>query len=335
MQKGGPARSRQMRRRPSDAVLAVALAWLAASAAPAVFAQDTTDQDPTDQDTTDPESTAPTAPEGMVSLTGFAAPESVLIDRARGVVYVANINGGPGEADDNGFISRINLDDMSVESHWIDGATDSVRLDAPKGMALTPDGFLLVSDIDRLRAFLIETGEPSAVLEVADAVFLNDLWFEDGTLYVSDSGASDTSGRLLAVDADGGMETVAEGADLVRPNGVAVDGSGRLLVATLDAARILAIAEDGAPTTVADLPAGRLDGLVPLADGSLLVSSWEAGAVFRVAADGGITTVVDGLASPADIDAEIGAATDAGGAAGLLAIPILTENRVILMPLPE
>ncbi|MEQ9811412.1 MAG: hypothetical protein RLO50_01425 [Azospirillaceae bacterium] len=314
MLKGERGPLRPWRRQRPAAASALAAACLALASPPAAAQQP-----------------AAPAPEGMVSIAGFAAPESVLIDRPRGVIYVANINGAPGEADDNGFISRISLDDLSVETHWIDGADDDVRLDAPKGMALTPDGFLLVSDIDRLRAFRIETGEPAAMLEMADATFLNDLWFQDGTLYVSDSGGVDRPGRVLAVDADGGVAIVAEGADLARPNGVAVDGAGRLLVATLDAARILAIAEDGTISVVANLPAGRLDGLVALADGSLLVSSWEAGAIFRVTADGQVVTLADGLASPADIDAEIGA----DSASSLLAIPLLTEDRVIVMPLPE
>jgi hypothetical protein len=57
----------------------------------------------------------------------------------------------------------------------------------------------------------------------------------------------------------------------------------------------------GAPSTVVQLPAGQLDGIVRLEDGSLLVSSWETNTVYRVRPDNTVDVAADSVTSPADI----------------------------------
>src|SRR5688500_12348840 len=93
---------------------------------------------------------APAAWDGKSQLTigeaGFATPESVLYDADADLYLVSNINGKPLDVDDNGYISKVSPDGKIADGKWIDGAKDNVKLDAPKGMAIT-GGVLYDSDI--------------------------------------------------------------------------------------------------------------------------------------------------------------------------------------------
>jgi hypothetical protein len=62
--------------------------------------------------------------------SGFATPESIHHDAVQDLYFVSNINGGPADADGNGFISRVSPEGF-VELKWIDGATPGVTLNAP------------------------------------------------------------------------------------------------------------------------------------------------------------------------------------------------------------
>ena len=75
----------------------------------------------------------------VVRDVGFSTPESVIHDPLTDRYLVSNINGSPLETDDNGFISLVADDGTVLNLKWIDGATDSVTLNAPKGMAVVGD----------------------------------------------------------------------------------------------------------------------------------------------------------------------------------------------------
>src|SRR5688572_13044991 len=47
--------------------------------------------------------------------------ESVIYDKERDVLYVANINGAPDGKDGNGFISKVSLDGKITEAQWVKG----------------------------------------------------------------------------------------------------------------------------------------------------------------------------------------------------------------------
>ncbi|HEU4929026.1 MAG TPA: hypothetical protein VFU38_04295, partial [Candidatus Krumholzibacteria bacterium] len=114
------------------------------------------------QDTAEekPATTTPEAPAGMVIADpAFQTPECVLHDRAGDVYLVSNINGGTGEKDNNGFISRISPDGAATVGTWIEAGVNGVTLDAPKGMTIKGDT-LYVADIDNVRLFDRNTGAP-------------------------------------------------------------------------------------------------------------------------------------------------------------------------------
>lgn len=282
---------------------------------------------------------ADTAPV-TVADAGLSTPESVLHDAEADVYLVSNINGAPLDKDGNGFISRVGPDGAVADLKWIDGATEGVTLNAPKGMALHGDT-LFVADIDSVRAFGRTTGEYFGARGVPGATFLNDLTVgPDGTLYVSDSGlnADFSSSGTDAVHRFRGdaSEVVAEGTGMGSPNGIlAFDGSLAVVGFGAPEVRILSLggasdeadaaAGQGPGRVIATLPGGQLDGIVRLDDGSFLVSSWETQTIYHVPAEGGeAMVVVESVPSPADIGWD--------ARRGRVLIPVFQEDRLELIP---
>ena len=244
-------------------------------------------------------SSAPTAADlfaqNVIVVDGFSASEAARHDPIADVYLVANINGEPTGADDNGFISRVSPEGEILELKWIDGAEGAFTLNAPKGMAFR-DGLLLVADIDVVRAFDRETGEHRGDWPIEGAAFLNDVAVDsDGTVYVTDTGAN----QLLRFEGETPV-VVASGPEFGNPNGVDIDEDGPVVVLWSGGAKRV----DAATGEWTALPApegAQLDGIVLMDDGSYIVSSWSAEGVFRVAADGTITPVLEGVAQAADI----------------------------------
>ena len=235
---------------------------------------------------------------------GFMTPESVLHDVTADVYLVSNINGVPFDEDDNGFISRISPTGEILDLKWIDGGDDDVTLNAPKGLAIA-GGTLFVADINTVRMFDRETGEPIGAVPVEGSTFVNDVAAgPDGTIYFTDSGfapgfePSGTDAVYRLSDA-GAVETLATGDDLGRPNGVAADARG-VWVVTFGANALYRL-DDGEQTDRAELPDGGLDGLVILDDGSVLISSWNAQAVYHGPVGGPFEVLVSDVEAPADI----------------------------------
>ena len=119
-----------------------------------------------------------------IPVGDMSTPESALHDPEADVYLVSNINGGPGDRDDNGFISRVSPDGQVLDLKWIDGADPGVTLHAPKGSAVYGDRFY-VADIDVVRRFDRTSGAPLGAWAVPNAGFLNDVAVgADGTVYV-------------------------------------------------------------------------------------------------------------------------------------------------------
>lgn len=284
-----------------------------------------TEAEPQPRDTTPP---APEQRPGEIVVTGeFRTPESVLHDSSGDVYLVSSIEGAPLDKDGNGFISRVSPQGTLEQLKWIEGGVGAVRLSAPKGMAILGDS-LFVSDIDTIRIFHRQTGEPLGDWGVEGATFLNDVAAGGGFVYVTDTGMRagedgfEPSGTdaVYRFDRDGAMTRIASGDALRAPNGIVVDGS-RVVVATFGGDQLLRI-EDNVPTSIASLPAGQLDGLVRLGDGSFLVSSWAGGAVYRIRPGGDAQAVVEGVEAPADIgwDAQ----------RSRVLVPLFNDDRILI-----
>ena len=150
--------------------------------------------------------------------TVLKAPESVLFDKARNVIYVANINGMPTDKDKNGFISKLSVDGKIETLEWVKG------LDAPKGMGIYKNK-LYVTDISKIVEIDIEKGKISKTYSVPGAKFLNDITVDTaGVVYFSEYEAN----KIYTLT--NGKVAVWLDKDLNKPNGLLIE-SNRLLVA--------------------------------------------------------------------------------------------------------
>lgn len=268
--------------------------------------------------------------EGIL-VDGFSGPEAVLHDPAADVYLVSNMNGAPGAVDGNGFISRLSPSGEILALRWIDGATGSVTLNAPKGMALRGDT-LFVADIDTVRLFNRKTGDPIGSWPVEGAVFVNDVAVgADGRLYVSDSGVrlggeapEHTGAAAIHVFKPDGSQRILEAGDVTGINGIAMLGNRLYGVTGFGRGNIFTL-EGGERVELPELPGLRLDGIVVYGDSALLISDWDTEAVYLLRSNGSITTVARNVESPADIGLDAGR--------GRLLIPGPATGRVLLTPL--
>ncbi|HEX7023310.1 MAG TPA: hypothetical protein VF187_00710 [Gemmatimonadales bacterium] len=270
------------------------------------------------------------AAEIVVKDAGFATPESVLHDPLTDMYLVSNINGGEVDADDNGFISLMTPEGKVAVLRWIDGASDSVTLNAPKGMAVI-GGYLYVADINTIRRFDRRTGGPRGAFPVRGASFLNDLApGPDGSVYFTDTGIKPGAGgfepsgtdAVYRLGPDGRIEVLAKGDSLGHPNGIALSGDS-LWVVSYGSGELYRIA-DGQRTAVRKLPKGGLDGLV-LFQGDAFISSWDGEVVYRGPIAGPFREAVKGLPAPADIGHDMWR--------NRLLIPLFNANEIRIVPL--
>jgi hypothetical protein len=257
---------------------------------------------------------------------GFETPESVIHDLVGDVYYVSNLGGPqPLEKDGNGFISKVGTDGTLIELKWISGETDGVELHAPKGMATMGDR-LLVSDIDVLRVFDIDTGTSVMNVPLPGATFANDVHAAKGIVYVTDTGA-DGPGAVYSVVLEGQdgpvVEVMIRDDALTNPNGIVEDHE-FLYMVPYGGNGVFKIGMDGTYDVVAHAPMGGLDGLVMLPDGRLAFSSWEGKAVYVMDAEHNIKPLFEEMESPADIGYD--------GLRDLMLIPLFMLNKVVAMP---
>jgi sugar lactone lactonase YvrE len=277
---------------------------------------------------TTPPAPAP-SPALPIIVEGLASPESATHDPAADVYLVSNIDGSPFEADHRGHVSRIAPDGRVVAARWLDG------LDAPKGVAVGGD-LVAVADLGVLRRFDRRSGAPVDAIAIPDATFLNGVEpdGDGGAFFVTDSGmkgvaeppgmAPTGSDAIHRVARDGTVTTVARGAELAMPNGLAAAGD-TLYMVGFGGRAVVPFDRAGTRGAPIELGAGYLDGLVAAGDGCIYVSSLEASAILAGRAGGTFAPVTrDVIAADVGLD----------GVRGRLLLPLLTENRLQIIALP-
>jgi sugar lactone lactonase YvrE len=260
----------------------------------------------------------------------FRTPESVLYDAVMDVYVVANINGSPADKDDNGFLSRVSPNGTVVELRWVDGASDGITLNAPKGMGIKGDT-LFVADIDEVRLFDRTTGQPLGARPVRGASFLNDITIgPDGTVYVSDTGVRPDfspagTDAVYRFDAAGAPVALARGRALGGPNGLFAYDRG-VLVVTYLSGEVYVLDSLGRRTDIQKPPAGGLDGVFMGPGGSVYATSWGDSTVHALlAGDEEWRPLLRGMPTPADIGFDT--------RRGRILVPIFTGDRVEVRPL--
>ncbi|WP_026628513.1 SMP-30/gluconolactonase/LRE family protein [Dyadobacter alkalitolerans] len=196
-------------------------------------------------------------------------PESVFYSAKNKILYVALIDGKPGEKDGKGGIAKVGLDGKIVAKDWITG------LHAPKGMGVMGDK-LYVADVTDLVEIDLKSGKILKKHAVEGSVFLNDVTIDaEGNIYVSDS-----STKKVHMIKDGKVSTFLEG--LNGPNGVLAVGSD-LLVA--DAGTLKKVSSTKEISVLAEGMDKSTDGIEQVVPGEYIVSCW-AGVVYYVKSDG-------------------------------------------------
>ena len=269
----------------------------------------------------------------VVADVGLSTPESVLHDAGADVYLVSNINGSPLERDGNGFISRLSPDGSVLALKWIDGETDGVTLNAPKGMAIQ-DGVLFVADIDCIRMFDAASGTPAGQVCLENATFLNDVApGGDGSIFFTDSGfeagpeglapsGADAVYRMIV--AEERVVAVAKEPSMGGPNGVAVGRRG-IMVVTFGTGEVYRLTAEGDRTDVMPPGERQLDGIEMLPDGGFVMSSWGDQCLYVVGGDGTVQRILEGIEAPADLGYDAGR--------NRVLVPLFNANQVVIHPM--
>lgn len=269
------------------------------------------------------------APVKAATVSGFQTPESVAWDEGQDVYFVSNINGSPGEKDNNGFISVIAPAGSLRDSAFIAGGKNGVTLNAPKGLVVVGDT-LWVTDIDEVRGFNARTGAPLASVKVATAVFLNDITAgPDGALYITDTGIRISAAGLehpgpdrifrIAPSQGRAVSVAVQGPALAGPNGITWDDNSDQFIVVGFAGPDIFVWKPGATaaTSIAKGP-GQYDG-VEVVGKDFWVSTWADSSIYRWRDSTGVN-LIKGVPTPADIGYD--------AKRNRLLIPIFTGNRV-------
>lgn len=255
----------------------------------------------------------------------FKVPEAVCYSAEGKAIFVSNINGGPGEKDNNGFISRLNKRGKVLDLHFIEGGRNGVTLNAPKGMVVS-GGKLIVTDIDHVRGFDVKTGAPLFSHPIEGAGFLNDICLgPEGEAYITDTG----TGKIHKLSPDQSAITLfadSESAGISSPNGIIYDElSGKLLLVGWGQNTLWYLNLQGEQVGSIDLGAKNLDGIVGDGKGSFYISSWESNSVHKVDSEGNVTILKDSLPAPADIS------IDRQGKR--IFVPLFKDNKIVIFKL--
>jgi sugar lactone lactonase YvrE len=241
--------------------------------------------------------------------------ESVIYDKDKDVLYVANINGQPDKKDGNGFISKVSLDGKVTDVKWVKG------MDAPKGMGLA-NGKLYVADIDRVHEIDVKTGKISKTYKAPGAKFLNDITTDNsGRVYISDM----MGGTILVIE-KGKLSTWMEKVD--GPNGLLAE-EGSMLMLSWNAKTLNSIDLVSKAVSVKTDGIENPDGIEAIGDGAHLVSSWN-GMINYISPEWKKTLVLDTRAdslSSADIEYI--------QEKNLLLIPTFFKNKVMAYELTK
>ncbi len=248
-----------------------------------------------------------TAEASALQVTGLKNPAGVIVDSVTGAYYIANVNGGQSDHDNNGFITKLDPNGKIENLKFIAGGLDGVTLHAPKGLAIV-DQTLFVTDIDRVRGFDLQSGRPVKEMDLSAFTvnFLTGLATDgQGVLYIADTG---TDTIYKANTRQGAKPSVfVKDAALAGPHGLAVNPStGALVVVSWNAGKILEVGRNGAvkvlfANSFFNARFGNLMGVDFDAFGNMYVSDFSEGKVIRIDPAFHIQTIAEFLPTPAGL----------------------------------
>jgi outer membrane protein assembly factor BamB len=275
--------------------------------------------------------------------------ESCSYDPTRGVIVVPNRGVPQSVQGNNAWVSFINHDGSVHTARWIGVQSPADRatltpplvLNEPFGSDIA-NGMLYVADRDGgtapnetavavIRRFDMRTGAPAGETRVEGYVWLNDIEVaDDGTVYATQTGdGGDTpdpaTWQVLKISPSGTVSIFAQGAPLRRPNGVAFDPQGNIVVVNVGDDAVLTLSRSGQLVKTEHAAQAGSDGLVIMADGTKYVSSVIHGGVSRIRPGRPAELIARNIPSAASM------CYDAG--ANQLVIPMNPNNGLAFVPL--
>lgn len=221
--------------------------------------------------------------------------ESCSFDTTRNLIVVPSRGALQNEVPNDGFVSLINLDGSVHTAKWIGATRDGLVLNHPFGSDIVR-GTLFLADYDGgtvevpartaiVRTFDMANGQPTGGLPVPKSPGLNDIAVtNDGVVFATQTGNAEGTipMRVYRITPGQPAEVLVEGGPLARPNGIALDPDGNIVVANMGDARILTLSRDGKLMKTEQAAQVGSDGLVIMSDGTKYVSSVINGGVSRI-----------------------------------------------------
>lgn len=233
---------------------------------------------------------------------GFRFAESMSYDKVRDLYVVVNAGISQDVIPNDGYISLVNPDGTAHTLKWIGATRQGLTLNHPLGSDIV-NGRLYVADINVVRWFDMETGEPLGSVAVDDAQRFNDIEVaQDGTIYATQTGTDDSSTwRVYRITPQGEASLLVQGPPLQRPNGVAFDPDGNIVVVNINSNTVLTFSAEGNLVNTEHAVDGGNDGLVILEDGTKYVSSVRLGTISRISPGKPAVVVASGIPSAASM----------------------------------
>lgn len=275
--------------------------------------------------------------------------ESCSYDTERGVIVVANRGVPQNVQTNNAWVSFLNHDGSVHTARWIGvqnpperaNLTPPLVLNEPYGSDIA-NGKLYVADRDGattptdqsiavVRWFDMRTGAPSGEARVDKVAWFNDIEVaDDGTIYATVTGergdnANPASWQVWKIAPNGTSSIFIQGAPLMQPNGIAIDGQGNVVVVNIGNDEVLTFSSAGKLVRTEHAAQPGNDGLVIMRDGTKYVSSVVNGGVSRIRTGQSAELIARNIPSAASM------CYDAG--ANQLVIPMNANNGLAFIRL--
>ena len=275
--------------------------------------------------------------------------ESCSYDAGRGLIVVPSRGVPQNVQTNNAWVSLINHDGSVHTARWIGVQNPADRaslapplvLNEPYGSDIA-NGILYLADRDGgttanepsvavIRRFNLQTGAPAGEVRVERSPWLNDIEVaEDGTVYATQTGdggdkPDPATWQVWKIAPNGTASILVQGAPLRRPNGVAFDPKGNIVVVNVGNDEILTFSPEGKLLTTERAAQAGNDGLVIMPDGTKYVSSVLQGGVSRIRAGKPAELIARNIPNAASM------CYDAG--ANQLVIPMNPNNGIAIVRL--
>lgn len=268
--------------------------------------------------------------------------ESCSYDAERGLIVVPNRGVPQNVRTNDAWITLVNHDGSIHTPRWIgvqnsgpqrDTLNPALVLNEPYGSDIV-NGVLYLADRDGgttpttpatsvVRRFDMKTGAPLPHIQVPDAGAFNDIAVtQDGTVYGTVTG----TGQVWRVAPNGQASIFVQGAPINRPNGVALDRQGNIVVVNIGSDSVLTFSREGRLIRTERAVQSGNDGLVIMDDGTKYVSSVVNGGVSRLRPGQPADLIAQNIPSAASMCYDAGAKQ--------LVIPMNENNALSFIKLP-